>query len=155
MVLYKIINYLKGDVYMRRRIMCALISAAMLTASVMAGCSEGSSVSVAGSSVPDSVADTEQPTQKENSVADTEQPTQKEKSEIPEETKPVIPGVLAPMQAKKIGKVSIDADSIDVYRAGIVYTDSEGKCGVLSLDGKKDTGAKYAKLSSSTLYNDV
>ena len=69
--------------------------------------------------------------------------------------KPVIPGVLAPMQAKKIGKVSIDADSIDVYRAGIVYTDSEGKCGVLSLDGKKDTGAKYAKLSSSTLYNDV
>lgn len=47
------------------------------------------------------------------------------------------------LSAKKVGNVNIDSDSVEITQSGIIYKDVNDNYGVLSLDGKNDTGAKY------------
>lgn len=44
---------------------------------------------------------------------------------------------------KKVGSVNIDSDSVEMTKSGIIYKNADDKYGVMSLDGKNDTGAKY------------
>ena len=46
-------------------------------------------------------------------------------------------------QAEKIG--AIEKESITIAKGGLIYRDENGLYGILSLDGKKDTGAKYTQ----------
>lgn len=52
--------------------------------------------------------------------------------------------------AKKIG--SIDASSVGIGDGGIYYKDDNGKYGIMSFDGKSDTGAKYIHCESEKQY---
>lgn len=64
----------------------------------------------------------------------------------------VIKGTLkGSLVAEKIGQV--DTDEFDAYRGGLIYRDKETKLyGVLSLEGKHDTGAIFARCSDNGLY---
>lgn len=47
------------------------------------------------------------------------------------------------LSAERVGNVNIDSDSVEITQSGIIYKDVNDNYGVLSLDGKNDTGAKY------------
>ena len=46
------------------------------------------------------------------------------------------------LKAEKIGSIELDSVSTN-SSAGLTYRDENGKYGIMTLDGKKDTGAKY------------
>ena len=64
----------------------------------------------------------------------------------------VVKGTLnGSLVAEKVGQV--DTDKFDAYRGGLVYQDKDTKLyGVMSLEGKHDTGAIYTQCSASGLY---
>lgn len=60
----------------------------------------------------------------------------------------------AGLTAEKIGSIEA-VDSIDPKANGLIYTDKNGKYGIMSLDGKTDTGAKYTACKTIDEYFEV
>ena len=131
---------------MKKRVLCALFAAAIVATGAMAGCSGGGQVST-GSAV-------ESKAEGDNSAASQTQTDQPSQQESKEEQKSEInlSGSLSALKATKFGKAKINGKDVDITSSGIIYQ-ADGKYGVVSFDGKKDTGAKYAyakEVSSDT-----
>ena len=115
---------------MKKRIVCALFAASLMAIAALAGCSGGqaSAPAPASSAAPDAPA--------ESNAAPAEQSSQQSQA-------PQGDAVLGKLSAKKIGSVKLDTNDVEFTGSGYIYQIS-GKYGVVSLDGTKDTGAKYA-----------
>ncbi len=115
---------------MKKRIVCALFAASLMAIAALAGCSGGqaSAPAPASSAAPDAPA--------ESNAAPAEQSSQQSQA-------PQGDAVLGKLSAKKIGSVKLDTNDVEFTGSGYIYQIS-GKYGVVSLDGSKDTGAKYA-----------
>ena len=116
---------------MKKRVLCAVL-AAIITAGAMGGCSMGQLVPSG------------------ESKADSSQTAESSKAETGSKTESVDTserkGSTAwnnDLAAKKIGSVKKEVSSLNAYSTGCVYVDKNKKYGILSLDGKHDTGAKY------------
>lgn len=105
---------------MNKRIVCALFAASMMASAALAGCSGDQSFASAPAS----------------SAAPAEQSSQQSEA-------PHADATLGKLSAVKIGSVKLDTDDVEYTGSGYIYQIS-GKYGVISLDGSKDTGAKYA-----------
>lgn len=117
---------------MKKQILCAVLVASLAVSGLLTGCmtkevkkseAEGSSSQAAVSS--------------NDSSSDSSSESQNEQVKVPSEWK-------TSLSATKIGSVSnTNVDKIDAQENGIIYQDSSDKYGIMSLDGKKDTTAKY------------
>ncbi len=114
---------------MKKRIVCALFAASLMAIAALAGCSGGqaSAPAPASSAAPDAPA--------ESNAAPAEQSSQQSAAQTD--------AVMGKLSAKKIGSVKLDTNDVEFTGSGYIYQIS-GKYGVVSLDGTKDTGAKYA-----------
>lgn len=54
------------------------------------------------------------------------------------------------LKAKKIGTVKLDADSFESSESGLVYTSGDKK-GIITPDGKSDTGLKYVHCAEASI----
>ncbi len=115
---------------MKKRIVCALFAASLMAIAALAGCSGGqaSAPAPASSAAPDAPA--------ESNAAPAEQSSQQSQA-------PQGDAVLGKLSAKKIGSVKLDTNDVEYTGSGYIYQIA-GKYGVVTLDGTKDTGAKYA-----------
>ncbi|MBQ8248884.1 MAG: hypothetical protein IJY93_03245 [Clostridia bacterium] len=130
----------------------ALISALIISA--FTGCSddnEDSEVTDAPeTTVNDTEADTEEATEADTTEADTT-----EADTEAEETAPVVKDYASipdGLTAEKVGSFK-KANLSEVGKGGMVYQDEDsGKYGVVSFDGKNDTGAIYAECEADGMY---
>ncbi len=85
--------------------------------------------------------------------ADEAEETEAEETEVPEKT-PAEPFDLnaAGLKAEKIGSIE---RSFSKFDGGLRYKDDEGKYGIMTLDGKKDTGAVYEYVGPEKNYFSV
>ena len=122
---------------MKIKMICALFTATALAAGAMAGChvnkdaKENSTATEAIISTADSAA---------VGTADSAPFTVQLKNE------PAYTAKLAPLKATRLETIKINHDEIiDVtpFPSGLVYTTKDNRYGVMTHDGKKDTGAKY------------
>ena len=118
---------------MKKRVLCALCAAAILATGAMAGCSGGGQASTNDAPAASQADNSEQPKDDAES-----------KAEDGGNTAAVTDGTLKGLKATKIGRVKVDASVVNFNEGAIIYQSSGGKFGVISLDGSKDTGAKYA-----------
>ena len=116
---------------MKNRILCSLFAASLMATAALAGCSGGQAPAPAPAS---SAAPAE------SSAAPAEQSSQQ--SEAPQ-SQSQGDAVLGKLSASKIGSVKLDTNDVEFTGSGYIYQIS-GKYGVVSLDGSKDTGTKYA-----------
>ena len=77
----------------------------------------------------------------------TETTTTEKATEEAEETPREFPDEI---KAEKVGTVNLG--EFEVVGNGIIYNDSTGKAGIMSFDGKSDTGAKYAVCRAAEQY---
>ncbi len=63
------------------------------------------------------------------------------------------PQPIQPLSAKKIGSISMNY--FTTAEGGLYYKDSNGKYGIMTLDGKSDTGALYTDCSNCGAYFQV
>ncbi|MBQ1308352.1 MAG: WG repeat-containing protein [Ruminococcus sp.] len=117
---------------MKKRIVCALFAASLMATAALAGCS-GSPVPVP---VPAPASSAASAAPAESSAAPAEQSSQQ--SEAPRGD-----AVIGKLSARKVGSVKLNTDDVEYTGSGYIYQIA-GKYGVVSLDGSKDTGAKYA-----------
>ena len=117
---------------MKKRIVCALFAASLMATAALAGCS-GSPVPVP---VPAPASSAASASPAESSAAPAEQSSQQ--SEAPRGD-----AVIGKLSARKVGSVKLNTDDVEYTGSGYIYQIA-GKYGVVSLDGSKDTGAKYA-----------
>ena len=114
---------------MKKRVLCALCAAAMLATGIMAGCSGEKKESTGNeSSNSSSQAQNDQSSQQES----------KEEQKVDSGSS----GSFSALEATKLGEVNINADDVNPTPSGIIYQTGD-KYGVISFDGKKDTGAIY------------
>lgn len=113
---------------MKKRIVCVLFAASLMATAALAGCSGGqsSAPAPASSAAPDAPA--------ESNAAPAEQSSQQSAAQTD--------AVMGKLSAKKIGSVKLDTNDVEFTGSGYIYQIA-GKYGVVSLDGTKDTGAKY------------
>lgn len=116
-----------GEITMNKQKLCALFAAFILAAGVTAGCSGGANNKA-----------TKSGTGKVQSKI--------EKSIVSENND----GSLAALKATKTGHVKIESENVEITPSGIIYQGMDGKYGVVSPDGTKNTGAKYASVEKDS-----
>ena len=120
----------KGEFYMKKRLLCALFAAAFVVSGAMAGCSGGDASKTDSSAV--------------ESKADESSKAAESKADDAPKADDAQGGEFKGLTATKIGRAKISTDKAEFTAGGIIYRSGDGKYGVLSLDGKNDTGAKFA-----------
>ncbi len=113
---------------MNKQKLCALFAAVILAAGITSGCSGGANNKAAS-----------------KSGAGKGQ-TKIEKSIVSEITE----GSLEALKATKTGHVKIESENVEITASGIIYQGLDGKYGVISPDGSKNTGSVYASVSKDT-----
>lgn len=112
---------------MKKRMICAFFAASLMATASLAGCSGGDA----------SVAQPSAASAKEDAAGKEEQPSQADASAASGDA------LLGSFNLTKEGRVKVDCSSMDVTSSGLIYV-KDGKYGVITPDGKKDTGAVYA-----------
>ncbi len=113
---------------MKKQKLCAFFAAVILAAGITSGCSGGANNNAASGSGAG------------------KRQTKIEKSIVSEITE----GSLEALKATKIGHVKIESENVEITASGIIYQGLDGKYGVISPDGSKNTGAVYASVSKDT-----
>ncbi len=126
---------------MKKRVLCALFAAAIVATGAMAGCSGGNAPQSAAESKAASSAD---------AGADKKEEDKKEQKPAEESSEAEATATLEGLKAAKIGRVNVNSDKADFTEGGIIYQGPDGKYGVVSLDGAKDTGPVYASAREAT-----
>ncbi len=123
---------------MKKRLLCAVFAASVLITG-LAGCSGSSSTanSITGSESAASQADG-------NSKAKASDSAQSGNSGSSD---------FGTFTAQKTGSVNFNAKSTNITSSGVIYQDENGKYGIVSLDGKSDSGAKYKVVKEETAEN--
>ena len=116
---------------MNKQKLCALFAAVILAAGITSGCSDGANNKAAS-----------------KSSAGKGQ-TKIEKSIVSEITE----GSLEALKATKISHVKIESENVEITASGIIYQGLDGKYGVISPDGSKNTGTVYTSVSKDTATN--
>ena len=123
--IYRYYYHGTGKITMNKQKLCALFAAVILAAGITSGCSDGANNKAAS-----------------KSSAGKGQ-TKIEKSIVSEITE----GSLEALKATKISHVKIESENVEITASGIIYQGLDGKYGVISPDGSKNTGTVYASVS--------
>lgn len=126
--IYRYYYHGTGEITMNKQKLCALFAAVILAAGITSGCSDGANNKAAS-----------------KSSAGKGQ-TKIEKSIVSEITE----GSLEALKATKISHVKIESENVEITASGIIYQGLDGKYGVISPDGSKNTGTVYASVSKDT-----
>ena len=126
---------------MKKRVLCAFFAAAIAAIGAMAGCSGGNAPQSAAESKAASSAD---------AGADKKEEDKAEQKPAEESSEAEATATLEGLKAAKIGRVNVTSDKVEFTEGGIIYQGPDGKYGVVSLDGAKDTGPVYASAREAT-----
>ena len=126
---------------MKKRVLCAFFAAAIAAIGAMAGCSGGNAPQSAAESKAASSAD---------AGADKKEEDKAEQKPAEESSEAEATATLEGLKAAKIGRVNVTSDKVGFTEGGIIYQGPDGKYGVVSLDGAKDTGSVYASAREAT-----
>ena len=123
---------------MKKRLLCAVFAASVLITG-LAGCSGSSSTanSITGS----------------ESAASQEDGNSKAKASDSAQSGNSGSSDFGAFTAQKTGSVNFNAKSTNITSSGVIYQDENGKYGIVSLDGKSDSGAKYKVVKEETAEN--